>query len=96
MGDSEKIKMEINIGGREVQIRVPFDKQDSVRDLEKEVEHVFAGLRKNYPRKDTSEILAMIVYRYASYYHDLTDLHAEVRRVAEECCDALDDILLSD
>lgn len=94
MGDSEKINMEINIGDHEVQIRVPFDKQDSVRDLEKEVDQVFSGLRKIYPRKDTAEILAMIVYRYASYYHDLADLHAEVRRVAEDCSRALDEIII--
>lgn len=84
--------MEINIGGQSVKLTVPFSGQDFVRDVEKEVDHLYQSWRKNFPRKDERELLAMIIYRYASYYRQLTSRHEEALRLASDCESAIDAI----
>ena len=92
MDDSEKVYMEINIGGQVVKLTVPFSEQDFVRDVEQEIDRLYHSWRKNFPRKDERELLAMIVYRYASYYRQLTLRHEEALRLANDCESAVDAI----
>lgn len=77
--------MEINIGGQNVRLTVPFLKQDFVRDTETEIGKLFSSLRKKFPRKDERELLAMIIYQYASYYRELLFRHEEALRLAKDC-----------
>lgn len=86
--------MEINIGGQIVKLTVPFLKQDFVRDTESEIGALFSSLRKKFPRKDERELLAMIIYQYASYYRELTSRHEEALRLASDCEKAIDSIEL--
>lgn len=94
MDDSEKINMDINIGGQKVKLTVPFRKQNFVRDVETEVGHLFDAWRIQFPRKDERELLAMIIYQYASFYKELTLRHEEALRLAEDCEKRLEDIEL--
>lgn len=90
--DSEKVIMEINIGAQNVKLTVPFDRQLWVRDTEKEIDGLYSSLRKRFPRKDERELLAMIVYQYASFYRDLLAEHEEALNRAKELNDLLDRI----
>ncbi len=92
MYDSEKVNMEINIGGQNVKLTVPFLKQEFVRDTESEIGSLFSSLRKKFPRKDERELLAMIIYQYASYYRELLGRHEEAMRLARDCEERLDRI----
>ncbi len=94
MYSSDKVNMEIHIGSQNVKLTVPFLKQDFVRDTESEIGKLLSSLRQKFPRKDERELLAMIVYQYASYYRDLLSRHEEALRLAEECNDKLDSIEL--
>jgi len=92
MDDSEKVNMEINIGGQVVKLSVPFSKQDFVRDVEDEIGKLFQSWRKNFPRKDERELLAMIIYQYASYYRELTSRHEEAMNLTQQCLNDIDAI----
>ncbi len=52
-------------------LTVPFNRQDNVRECEKALNALFSEWRHKFPRKSSSELLAMIAYQYASYYMEL-------------------------
>ena len=51
MNDSDNVKMTINIGGEHIQLSVPFNRQDAVRDAEKAVAQLFDNWRKKWPSR---------------------------------------------
>lgn len=85
MAAPEEIEMEIKIADQKVRQRVAFDRQDFVRETEKEIGNLFWSLRKSFPKKKESELLAMIIYQYASYYRDLVALHKKALQIAIQC-----------
>lgn len=93
MKDQELINMEINIGGEPIKLSVPFQDQDLIRDVEKEINDLFATWRRNFPKRSEKGILAMMIYRYASYYKKLTINHQEAIDLASKCLDELDGAL---
>lgn len=84
--------MEVIVGSQRVKLNVDFERQDFVRDTEDEIYRVFSTLRKRFPRKDERELLAMIVYQFASYYRGILDERDEALRLARECEERLDGI----
>lgn len=61
--------MEIVIAGEHLKLSVPFSDQDMVRDTEKEIGELYDSWRRRFPAKSVDELLAMMVYQYASRYH---------------------------
>ena len=92
MDESAQVNMEIKIGDQNVKLTVPFLKQDFVRDTEDEIGKLYSALRKKFPRKDEDELLAMIIYQYASYYRELLSKHEEALKLARDCESRLDEI----
>lgn len=92
MKETEKINMEINIGGERITLDVPFQKQDLSREVETEINGLFAKWRKSYPKKSDKQLLAMMVYQYASYYKELTLRYMEVQKKALGCLESIKDI----
>ncbi|MDE5870146.1 MAG: cell division protein ZapA, partial [Muribaculaceae bacterium] len=85
MDTSEKVNMEINIGGQIVNLTVPFQRQDFVRDTEREIDIIFSDLRRRFPRKDERALLAMVIYQYASNYFDLRSKYERALSLASDC-----------
>jgi len=85
MNDSENIKMNLNIGGQRIVQTVPFRNQDFVRDVEKEEDNLYSKWRKEFHSKTDREILAMVAYRFASFYCELKDQYAKAAALADEC-----------
>lgn len=93
MNDSDNIKMTINIGGEHIQLSVPFDRQDSVRDAEKAAAKLYDDWRKKWRSRSDKEILAMVAYQFASYYIDMLSRYENAKQLAELCDQRLTDIL---
>lgn len=87
MNDQEIIKMEINIGGEPIMLTVPFRNQELTRSVEEEANNLFDTWRKNFPKRSEKALLAMVAYRYASLYKELTIKYQEALEKAEECLD---------
>lgn len=96
MKDQEKINMEINIGGEPIELAVPFQDQEFTRSVEEEINNLFAVWRRSFPKRSEKGLLAMMVYRYASYYKELTIKYQDAVRKAGECLGSLDDMLHKD
>ena len=88
--ETGKVNMSIKIGGQTVNLTVPFHRQDFIRDTENEIDKIFRDFRRKYPQKDERELLAMIVYRYASFYRDQLAADAEALSIARRCEEGLD------
>ncbi|MDE7109808.1 MAG: cell division protein ZapA [Muribaculaceae bacterium] len=96
MNDSDKVKMTINIGGEHMQIAVPFNRQDAVRDAEKAVAQLFDAWKLKWPRHSDTRILAMAAYQFAISYQDLLSLHEKAVAKAQECDSRLQNLLDGD
>ena len=93
MNDSDNVKMTINIGGERLQLSVPFDRQDLVRDAEKSASRLYDTWRKKWPSRSDKEILAMIAYQFASYYAELLARYETAVKTADECNQRLSEII---
>lgn len=92
MEDSEKVNMVINIGTQPVKLEIPFERQEFVRDVEDEIRVLFSKWRRSYPTRDERELLAMMVYQYASYYSDLKTLQNKALMLANDCLADMDNM----
>lgn len=85
--NDEQIKMIINIAGEKIPLTVGFSQQDLVRDAERSVGELYETWRAKFPTRSTQYILAMIAYRYASYFlsvcRDYEQGAEEIRRLEE-------------
>lgn len=77
--------MTINIGGEHLQLSVPFNRQDIVRDAEKSAAKLYDSWRKKWPSRSDKEILAMIAYQFASYYIELLSRYENAVQLADNC-----------
>lgn len=93
--DSRKIKMEINIAGEHLKLSVPFDEQNLVRDTEHEAGALYDSWRRRFPHKKVAEILAMMVYQYASRYHSVLDETEKLRLSLEKLNDLAESLTAS-
>lgn len=90
MDDSEKIKMNLNIGAQRIALSVPFDRQEFVRDVEADVDGLYKRWRKAFPARTDREILAMVAYQYASFYAELRERYEAAASGVEKCLALLD------
>ncbi|MDE7463336.1 MAG: cell division protein ZapA [Muribaculaceae bacterium] len=86
-------KIEINIAGEPLFLSVPFSKQISVRNCEREINALYADWRARFPRKTPTELLAMIAYQYASFFFDLKGRMASLTNSMEAMSAELSRIL---
>lgn len=93
MNDSDNIKMTINIGGEHLQLSVPFNRQDIVRDAEKSAATLYDSWRRKWPSRSDKEILAMIAYQFASYYVELLARYENAADLADKCNRRLSEII---
>lgn len=85
--DTGKIKMEVNIAGEHIPLTVRFSQQETVRKTEAELRHLHREWSEKMPGRSPKELLAMMVYRYASRYYELLEMTDNARREAEELLD---------
>lgn len=93
MKDQDKINIEINIAGEPIKLTVPFQDQELTRDIEAEINTLFNQWRHSFPKRSEKGLLAMMLYRYASYYKDLTDKYQKATRLAKDCLGDVNAIL---
>lgn len=93
--EPEQIKMKLDIGLQRLYIKVPFDRQDFARDVESEMNKLYDQWRRDFTAKSDTEILAMVAYRFASFYMELDERYREATEKAAHC-DALLDKALSE
>ncbi|MBD5370717.1 MAG: cell division protein ZapA [Bacteroides sp.] len=92
----KNVKIEINIAGEILAMTVPYSRQKSIRHTEKAINDLFSDWRNQFPRKTNTEILAMVAYQYASYYHDLSALYRDLTSRLEQTSSILDTLLAQD
>lgn len=80
----DKITMEVNIAGERISLTVPFSRQEAVRNTEAELAHLHRIWKEKYPAKSPKELLAMMLYQYASHCHDLIDERRSALEAAED------------
>lgn len=85
--------MTINIGGQQLLLSVPFNRQNAVRDTEKAVASFYDSWRKKYPEKNDRELLAMLTYQFAMFYHDLQEGLERANSIAEDCLLRMDTVI---
>ncbi|MDE7438390.1 MAG: cell division protein ZapA [Muribaculaceae bacterium] len=93
MKDQDKININIHIAGEPIKLTVPFQDQELTRDIEKEINTLFNQWRRSFPKQSEKGLLAMMLYRYASYYKNLTVKYQEATRLAKECLADVENIL---
>ena len=93
MNDTEKTKMNLNIGGNRISVTVPFSSQDFVRDVEESVNKLYDSWRREFPKKSDREVLAMVAYQYASHYAELVERHSKAMSLTDKARQIADRIL---
>lgn len=93
MKKDDKVTMTIDIGGQQLLLSVPFNDQNLVRDVERAVASEWAFWKKRYPGMTDRELLAMTVYKFARYHHDLMVEMEKVSSLADECLERVDTFL---
>lgn len=96
MNDSDKVTMTINIGGQQLLLSVPFNRQNAVRDTESAVDSLYRSWKRRYPEKNDRELLAMLTYQFATYYHDLQEGLDRATSLAEDCLSRVETALPKD
>lgn len=94
--DEEKVKIRLNIAGEAIIYRVPYSRQETVRQTEAEVNGLFDMWRAGFPEKSDRELLAMIAFRYADRHAALLREKDEALREAAEVEARLDALLGSE
>lgn len=87
MNDKEKINIDINIGSEKIRLTVPFEMQDQTRSIEDELNSLLKRWVRAFPKRSEKNLLAMMLYHYASYYRELTEKHLEAISKAENLLD---------
>lgn len=85
MNDSQKVKMNLNIGDQRLTVNVPFDRQDFVRDVEASIDRLYSQWRNTFTSKTDREILAMVTYQFASHYNEMHRSYEQAAEKAAEC-----------
>lgn len=93
MTDAENVNTELNIGGVRVPLAVHKSKLSAVKDTEQELRELFDTWRSRFPSKSTHELLAMIAYQYATFYHELKDRYQAASNAAASLEYAIDSIM---
>lgn len=87
--DKDKVKIEINIVGERLQLTVESDRKNRILKYEKAINDRYSKWRKKFPKKNSSELIAMIMFQYASFYYDL---ESDVRQLNADMTTLSDDL----
>lgn len=90
MKKDDKVKMTIDIGGQQLLLSVPFNDQNLVRDVERAVATEWTFWKKRHPDMTDRELLAMTLFKFARYHHDLMVEMEETASLIDECLDRID------
>jgi hypothetical protein len=90
MNDSEKIKMNLNIGDQRITLTVPVARKEFARNVESDVDKLYRKWRQAFPKKTDREIFAMVAYQYATFYGELKELYDSAAVKAADCLRQLD------
>jgi hypothetical protein len=93
MKEDDVIDISIKIANQHLGLKVPFNQQDEVREIEDLMSRYYTTWRKQYPRKSESELLAMLAYQFASYYYALRIRQQGAMRQLEDVRRKLDKAL---
>lgn len=96
MKDQDKINININIGGEDISLTVPFQDQELTREIEDEINALYRQWRHSFPNRSDKKLMAMMVYQYASHYRDLKRKYLDAVKLAMECLGDIDEILDED
>ncbi len=91
--DQQKVKLSIRIGNETLPLRVNFDRQEFVRDVEDDLNLHYRKWRHDFPNKGEEELLAMLAYHYATLYFDMQSRYQRDLKLADECVRKIDDAL---
>lgn len=91
--EEEKVRIKLNIAGEQLTLFVPYSRQEQARQIESEINNVFATWRKRFPEKDDRELLVMIAFRYAELYSTLRGERLEAEEKLSKMQQSLDSIL---
>lgn len=83
--DSEKITIDITIGGEKVLLTIPEKRRGAVKDIEAEVTALYNLWKRQFTNKTDRELLAMMAYQYASFYLELREAVHSATLLAEDC-----------
>ena len=84
MKKPENIRIPRHIGAERIYVTIPFDRQEFARDVEKEIDSLYTRWRHEFPANSDQEILAMVLYQFASFYRKHRAAYAEASEKAEE------------
>ena len=96
MDDSDKVNIQINIAGEMLQLAVPFGEQETVRETERKITGLYDDWRRRFPKKNQTQLLAMIAYQYASYYFALAQRQHKAASELEQLVALVDGALEED
>lgn len=88
--------MYINIAGERIELNADFDRQDEIREAERNVGRLYDQWRKKFPGKSVTQLLAMIAYQYASFYLSLASERRDAQEEASRIEAMLDRVLESE
>ena len=83
--DQQKVKISIRVGNRTLPLKVNFDRQEFVRDVEDDLTLYYRKWRHDFPAKHEEDLLAMLAYHYASLYFEMQSRYQADLSAATEC-----------
>jgi len=90
--EHKNVPIKINIAGHQLSLEVALEEQDQIRDVEQRVNAIFNDWQRRYPHKKDSELLAMLTFRYASFYYARKREEQQLMQHIEKATAALEDV----
>ena len=91
MKGSDLVEMSINIAGEIINLKVKFDDQLNVREVEREVNLYLDKMRKSNEEATNRELLAMTAYHFADWYLQLNKIQQDAIELTNQKCRQIDE-----
>ena len=92
-GTIRKVPININIAGFPMPLEVAMEEQDHIRDTERRINAIFSDWEKKYPHKSAAQLLAMLTFRFASFYYSQRDRDAGLAKRMDDMAGMVSDLL---
>ncbi len=93
MAGKDKVQLYITIADEKIELNADLDRIEEIHHVEQRVDDLFRTWRKRFPAKTSRQILAMMAYQYASFYHSLERKMKDATAVAEDIENLLENAL---
>lgn len=93
MAGKDKVQLYITIADEKIELNADLDHIEEIHRVEQRVDDLFRNWRKRFPAKTSRQLLAMMAYQYASFYHSLEGKMKAATVEAEEIEKLLQDAL---